>query len=219
MATTTAFCSSAKGDLLSGLHCFNATVTLTATTTSGAATLSSVSSLVGLAVGMGVAGSGIAAGSVVASIDSSTGITLSKVATASASGVTLTVTGDTFNIALIKVAPAGTYGAASTNYTEITGNSDEVTGTGYTAGGAALTNVSPVISGTTGYINFSPNPSWTSASFSTTAAMIYNNSRRGPIATRSISTHDFGGTQTVSSGTLTLVMPTPAQATAILRIS
>lgn len=219
MSTVTAFCSSAKGDLLSGLHCFNAAITPTGNTTSGAFTISTMSALTGLAVGMGVSGSGIPAAAVLASIDSGTGITISKAATATASTVALTFTGDTFNIALIKVGPAGTYGAASTNYTDITGNTDEVVGTGYTAGGVAMTNVSPVVSGTTGYITFSPNPSWTSATFSTTAGMIYNNSRRGPIATRAISTHDFGGTQTVSAGTITLVMPTAAVSTAILRLS
>src|SRR6185312_11839580 len=83
-------------------------------------------------------------------------------------------TGNTFKMALIKVGPAGTYGAASTNYSNITGNSDEVSGTGYSAGGTALTNVTPTTSGTTAYTTFSPNPSWTSATFSTTACMIYN---------------------------------------------
>ena len=133
MAITTAMTSVFKADVMSGLHCFNQTVTPTATTVNGNFPLTAVSSLTGLAVGMGVSGTGIPASSVIASIDSGTQITISKAATASGSGVALTVTGDTFNIALIKVAPTGTYGAASTNYTDITGNSDEVSGTGYTA--------------------------------------------------------------------------------------
>lgn len=124
-------------------------------------------------------------------------------------------TGDAFKMALIKVGPAGTYGAASTNYSDITGNSDEVSGTGYTAGGTALTNVTPSTSGTTAFWSFSPNPSWTSASFSTTACMIYNTSS----SNRSVSTHDFGGTQTVTAGTLTIVMPTNDATDAILRIA
>lgn len=124
-------------------------------------------------------------------------------------------TGNTFKMALIKVSPAGTYGAASTNYSNITGNSDEVSGTGYSAGGTALTNVTPTTSGTTAYWTFSPNPSWTSATFSTTACMIYNSSS----SNRSVSTHDFGGTQTVTAGTFTVVMPTADASNAILRIA
>jgi len=124
-------------------------------------------------------------------------------------------TGNTFKIALIKVGPTGTYGAASTNYSNITGNSDEVTGTGYSAGGMAMTNVTPTSTGTTAWWSFSPDPSWTGASFSTTAAMIYNSSA----SNKSVSTHDFGGTQTVSSGTFTVVMPTANSSTAILRIA
>lgn len=123
-------------------------------------------------------------------------------------------TGNAFKMALIKVSPAGTYDASSTNYSNITGNSDEVSGTGYTAGGTALTNVTPTTSGTTAYWTFSPNPSWTSATFSTTACMVYNTSS----SNKSVSVHDFGGTQTVSAGTFTVVMPTADASNAILRI-
>jgi hypothetical protein len=125
-------------------------------------------------------------------------------------------TGNAFKMALIKVGPAGTYGAASTNYSNITGNSDEVaSGGGYTTGGTALTNVTPTTSGTTAYWSFSPNPSWTSATFSTTACMIYNSTN----SNRSVYTGDFGGTQTVSGGTFTVVMPTADSTNAILRIA
>ena len=218
MAITTAATTSGKSDLLSGLFCFNQSRTPTGDTTNAAFTIANVSSLTGLAVGMGVSGTGIAASTVIASIDSSTGITLSKAATASNTGVTLTCTGDSMKLALIKVSMAGTYGAATTNYTDVTGNSDETSGTGYTAAGVALTNVSPATSGTTAYIDFA-DPSWTTATFSTTGCIIYNNSRRGPIATRAISVHDFGGTQTVSAGTFTIIMPTADASSAIYRIA
>ena len=42
---------------------------------------------------------------------------------------------DTIKVALIKSSHSGTYGAATTNYSDVTGVTDEVTGTGYTAGG------------------------------------------------------------------------------------
>lgn len=218
MATTTAFCASAKKELMQTQHCFNATVTPTGNTHSNT-TVDNVSSITGVAVGMSIVGSGIPTGSVVAAIPSSTVITLSQAATTSLTGTTLTISGDIFKMALIKVSPTGTYGASSTNYTNITGNADEVTGTGYTAGGTTLTNVTPVISGTTAYTTFSPNPSWTSASFSATACMIYNSSQRDGTANKSISLHDFGGTQTVTSGTFTVVMPSADPVNAILRIA
>jgi hypothetical protein len=216
MAITTAMATTFKSDLMSALHNFNAVTTFTATGTS-TVTWTSVSSLVGLCVGMTLSGTNVAAGTVISAITGSTTITVS-IATTGALG-TVTATADTFNIALIKISMAGTYGAATTNYTDVTGNSDEVTGTGYTAGGLAMTNVSPTTSGTTAYVNFSPNPSWTTASFSTAGCIIYNNSRRGPVATRATSVHDFGGTQTVTSGTFTAVMPTANSGSAILRIA
>ncbi|WP_213775113.1 hypothetical protein [Bradyrhizobium sp. dw_78] len=123
-------------------------------------------------------------------------------------------TGNAFKMALIKVAPTGTYDATTTNYSNLTGNADEVSGPGYTATGAALTCVTPVTSGTTAYWTFSPNPSWTSATFSATACLIYNVTSGG----NSVSTHDFGGTQQVSNGTFTVVMPTADANNAILRI-
>ena len=82
---------------------------------------------------------------------------------------------DTLKIALLKsqAAGSGTYGAASTNYTNITGNSDEASGSGYSAGGNTLTNVTPVADSTTAICDFS-DTTWSSASFTTCGAMIYN---------------------------------------------
>src|SRR6201985_2691599 len=80
---------------------------------------------------------------------------------------------DTIKVALIKVSPTGTYGAASTNYSNITSNSDEVTGTGYTAGGTPLSGRAVTSSGTTALADWS-DTSWTTATISTTACMIYN---------------------------------------------
>jgi hypothetical protein len=126
---------------------------------------------------------------------------------------THSLTADTIKVALIKVSPTGTYGAASTNYSNITGNSDEVSGTGYTAGGNTLSGGAVAISGTTAFADWA-DTSWTSATISTTACMIYNSTA----SNKAISTHDFGGTQTVSAGTLTLVFPTADASNAIIRI-
>lgn len=216
---TTAMCDAYRLDIMSGLHCHNQQRTRTGDTTTGSAVVENVSTLTGLAVGRPVTGPGIPANTVLASIDGADQITLSKEATATATGVTLTTVGDTFMIALFKVGVAGDYDRTTTNYSDMTGNSDETSGAGYVAGGQALTNVDPSLDSGTAITDFSPDPTWTSASFSTTGCMIYNFSRTGPIANRSTSVHDFGGTQTVTSGTFTAVMPVPAAATAILRIA
>ncbi len=222
---TTAFCTSAKSEFFNGAFNFGATVTPTATANTSV-TLTSVSSNSGIVVGAPITGNVIPANTVVASIDSATQLTLSKAATGS-TGFTATVAGDTLKITLIKAGPTGVYGAASVNYTDITGNSDEASGAGYSAGGVVLTNVSPVVSGTGAYVNFSPNPSWTSASFTTDGCMIYNSSVRlgGTSGTntigggRAIGVFSFSGTQTVSSGTFTVLMPSAAIGTAVFRLT
>lgn len=125
-------------------------------------------------------------------------------------------TGDTFKIALLKSASAGTgtYGAASTNYSDITGNSDETSGTGYSAGGNTLTNVTPTSDSTTAITDFA-DTTWSSASFTTCGAMIYNSS----VANEAVAVLSFGGDQTVSSGDFQIQFPAAAAATAIIRIA
>ncbi len=130
-----------------------------------------------------------------------------------------TTTGNVFKVALGKTSPAGTYGAATVNYSDLTGNSDEVAnGSGYTTGGFAWTaaqNTTPLTSGTTAYWSWSVNPSWTSATFSTVGCIAYNSSA----SNKAVYVGDFGGTQSVSAGTLTLVLPTNGVSTSILRIT
>ena len=128
-------------------------------------------------------------------------------------------TGHVFKCALGKATPTGTYGAATVNYSDLTGNADEVaSGGGYVTGGFAWTaaqNITPLTSGTTAYWQWSVNPSWTSATFSTDGCIIYNSSA----SNKAVYVGSFGGTQTVSSGTLTLVQPTNGSTTSLLRIT
>lgn len=121
--------------------------------------------------------------------------------------------GNVFKMALIKATPTGTYDATSTNYSNITGSSDEVSGAGYTAGGDTLTNSGVTLSGTTAYTTFS-NPSWSSATFSSDGCMIYNSTAGG----NACGVFSFGGTQQVTSGTFTVLMPTANASSAILRL-
>ena len=126
--------------------------------------------------------------------------------------------GNVFKFALIKCTPTGNYGAASTNYSNITGSSDETSGTGYTAGGFAWTaaqNITPSTSGTGAFWSWSVNPSWTSATFSTQGGMIYNSTN----GNRAVYTGDFGGCQSVSAGTFTLVLPANGVGTSVLQLN
>lgn len=132
--------------------------------------------------------------------------------------------GNVFSVALGKVGAARTYGAGTTNLSDLqAATTDEVAnGNGYTTNGFSWTaaqNLTPVITGGTGVVawwQWSVNPSWTSASFSTIACLLYNTTSSG----RAVLVNDFGGTQTVTAGTLTLVQPvSPAFNTALLRIA
>lgn len=224
MATTTAMTMSFKAELAQGMHCFSTSVSPTCTMAATTA-LTSVSSLAGLVTGMTATGTSIAANTFLSGIGATNTLTLSLAASGSTTNA-VTFGGDVFKFALIKAAPAGTYGVASTNYTNITGNTDESSGAGYTAGGFAWTaaqNTTPATTSPSAFWSWSVNPSWTSATITTTAGMIYNTSLRGGSAAastnRAVSTHDFGGTQTVTAGTLTVLLPVNAVGTAILQIT
>lgn len=225
---TTAMAVSFKVELLSGAHCFMATQSgVSCAGTTGQFALTSLASTANLAVGMAVTGTGVAAGAVIASVDSSSQVTLSKAHTATVSSATFT--GDVFKMLLIKASPTRTFDGTQTNVgTPGSGSpsatnvgTDETSGAGYTSGGVTLANVNPSNpSGATAITTFSANPSWTTASFSATAAVIYNSSGRlGGTTGRAVSVHDFGGTQTVASGTFTVVLPTADATNAILRIA
>jgi len=124
-------------------------------------------------------------------------------------------TGNTFKIALLKAAAAGsgTFGAATTNYSDL--STDELgSGSGYTTGGNTLTNVTPTTSGTTGFTDFA-DTTWTSATFTTSGALIYNDTS----SDRAVAVLSFGGDQTVSSGDFQIQFPAAAAATAIIRIA
>lgn len=121
---------------------------------------------------------------------------------------------DSLKIALIKASPTGTYDATTTNYSDVTGNSDEATGTNYTAGGQVLD--SPVITLTSGtaYVDFADEV-FTNLTISADGAILYNSTQ----GNRAIAVFDFGGTVTATSGDFTIVFPTNDQNNAVIRIS
>tara|TARA_E500000318_G_C3487725_1_gene183054 strand:- start:200 stop:637 length:438 start_codon:yes stop_codon:yes gene_type:complete len=122
--------------------------------------------------------------------------------------------GHTLKLALIKSGESGTYGAASTNYSDITGNSDEASGTGYSSGGATLGSVSIALDGTTATVDFA-DVSFTNSTISAAGAMIYNTSA----SNRAIAVISFGGTVASTAGTFTVTMPTADASNAIIRLA
>jgi hypothetical protein len=125
-------------------------------------------------------------------------------------------TGNTFKVALLKATASGsgTFGAATTSYTNL--STDELAaGGGYATGGNILTSITPVASSTTAVCDFA-DTTWTAASFTTCGALIYNDTATGDPACAVLS---FGGDQTVSSGDFQIQFPAAVAATAIIRIA
>ena len=117
-------------------------------------------------------------------------------------------TGDTFKLALF--TSSASLGASTTAYS----TSNEVSGTGYSAGGATLTSVTPTTDGTTAVCDFA-DVSFTSASFTANGCLIYNSSQ----SDKAVAVIAFGGDKTVSSGTFTIQFPTADASNAIIRIA
>jgi hypothetical protein len=115
---------------------------------------------------------------------------------------------DTIKIALFNA------NADLTANTTVYSTNQEVTGTGYTAGGNTLTGATVRSSGTTAYVSFD-NTTWSSASFTSRGALIYNSSK----ANRSVAVLNFGSDKIVANGTLTIEFPSNDVTSAIIRSS
>jgi len=125
---------------------------------------------------------------------------------------------DAYKVALMKAlaSQSGTYDASTTNYSDVTGNSDELAATGgYSTGGFALTNVNPTSTGTTAFTDFSANASWGSATFTTRGCIIYNTSD----SNSAVCVINFGADYAVSGGTFEIQWPAADSTNAIIRIA
>lgn len=127
-----------------------------------------------------------------------------------------TSTGNSFKAALYLAS--ATINASTTQFT----STNEVSGTGYTSGGIAVTNgTSPTFTNTSttaGVAYWTPSASLTYTSVTLTTAfdavLIYNSTN----SNRAVSVHTFGS-QTITAGTFTLTMPSNSSTTGLLRLS
>ena len=119
--------------------------------------------------------------------------------------------GNSFKLALY--TSSATLNKSTTAYS----TSNEISntsGSAYTAGGKALTSVTPALSTDTACCDFA-DISFTSASFTANGCLIYNDTN----ADRAVCAIAFGGDKTVSSGTFTIQFPTADASNAILRLA
>ena len=121
--------------------------------------------------------------------------------------------GHTFKLALF--TSSASLGAATTDYS----TSNEVSGTGYSAGGSVLTSVTPTSSGTTAFGDFS-DLTFSSATITANGAIIYNTTTGGGSGTTdAVVVLAFGGDKTSTAGDFTIQFPTADASNAIIRIA
>lgn len=119
-------------------------------------------------------------------------------------------TTQTFKIALY--TSSATLDATTTAYSA----TNEVSGTGYTAGGEELTiSTNPTSSGTTAYLDFS-DVTWTSATITARGALIY---KADGGTNPAVAVLDFGADKSSSAGDFTVIFPTADASNAIVRVA
>ena len=102
---------------------------------------------------------------------------------------------------------------ANLNETTLTyTTTDEVVGTGYTAGGKILTVIPPQSSGYTAYLSFA-NVTWDPANFTARGALIYNSTTNAAVAVLNF------GNDKVATSTFTVTFPANTASDAIIRFS
>jgi len=120
---------------------------------------------------------------------------------------------DAFKLALF--TSSATLSAATTDYA----TTNEVSGTGYTAGGGTLVNVTPTSSGTTAFTDFN-DLTFTSSTITANGAMIYNTQTAGGSGTTdAVVILAFGSDKTSTNGDFTIQFPTADATNAIIRIA
>ena len=114
--------------------------------------------------------------------------------------------GSTFYLALY--TSSASFSTSTSSYS----NSNEVSGTGYSAGGQALTNLGVAISSNIAFVDFS-DETWTSATITARYGLIYKNS-----SNEAVLVLDFGGNKTSTNGDFTVAFPAATNSAAIIRL-
>ena len=118
-------------------------------------------------------------------------------------------TADTFKIALY--TSSASLGPGTGTYS----TSNEVVGTGYTAGGNTLSvSTAPTSTSTTAFLSFS-NTTWSTATITANGALIYNSTQ----GNKAVAVLAFGADKTSTAGDFTIVFPTADASNAIIRIA
>lgn len=113
----------------------------------------------------------------------------------------------TYKIALYQ--PQATLDATTTQYIA----TQEVTGSGYTGGGQVLATYASGLTGTTGWLDWTVDPSWAASTFTAGGALIWNTS-----GSQSLAVLNFGASYTATNGTFTVTFPAQG-ASAIITIA
>jgi hypothetical protein len=114
------------------------------------------------------------------------------------------------SIKLALYTSSATMGAGTTAYS----TAQEVSGTNYTAAGAALTNVTPALSGTTAVCDFA-DLTFGTATVTARGCLIYNSTN----GNKALCAIDFGGDKTSTAGDFTVVFPSATATGAIIRLA
>ena len=120
----------------------------------------------------------------------------------------------TLKLALIKPSPTGSFGAATTNYSELTSTSDEASGTNYSAGGQNLDSATISLSGTTAFVDFADEV-FSNLTITAAGALIYNSSA----SNKAIAVFSFGSNVASTAGDFTVIFPAADASNAVLRIT
>tara|TARA_B100001057_G_scaffold36350_1_gene32911 strand:- start:517 stop:960 length:444 start_codon:yes stop_codon:yes gene_type:complete len=119
----------------------------------------------------------------------------------------------TFKLAMY--TNSASFNATTTAYT----TSNEISGSGYSAGGGTLANVTPTTSGTTALCDFT-DLTFSTATITARGALIYNTTTAGGSGTTdTVAVLDFGSDKTSTAGDFTIQFPTANASDAIIRIA
>jgi hypothetical protein len=115
---------------------------------------------------------------------------------------------NTYKIALY--TSSATLSKATTAYSA----TNEVSGTGYSAGGNTLSGFATSLSTDTAVLTFSAS-TWASSTITARGALIYNSS----VSNKAVAVLDFGADKTSTAGDFTITMPTADATTGLIRIA